>query len=450
MKRLSLQIRLILIFILLALVTWSAASLMAWQQTSKNINELFDTQQMVFAKRLSVFNPDASETIKAQLPKTKSLVRHNRGSQDDDALAFAIFTRQGEMVLNDGDKGRKFIFNYTGDGFVDSEIKGSDDLWRIVWLQSADKNHIVAVGQEWDYRSDMAKDIVSAQLTPWLIALPIMMIVMIWLITRELLPLRRIAEQLNLRKPDDESPLSIEQIPREVRPMIDALNRLFARIGTMLMRERRFTSDAAHELRSPLAALKVQAEVVQLAGDDEELHDQAVDNLIDGIDRSTRVVDQLLTLSRLESLSELDDLQNIDWQGLLQTSIADIYPKAQAEKVEVSLNVEQMPDSIRGHQLLLSVLIRNLLDNAIRYTQSGGHVTVILKKNSFCVEDDGPGVGDEFVQRIGERFFRPPGQEKTGSGLGLSIVQRIARLHGMNVSFHNRAQGGFEVTISWR
>ncbi|AKJ42357.1 quorum sensing histidine kinase QseC [Pragia fontium] len=449
MKFLNLKTRLILMFSVLAVVTWGVASFIAWLQTSKNINELFDTQQMVFAKRLSVLHPDMSQTITEQLPKTKKLVRHNRGKQDDDALAFAIFTPQGTMVLNDGDNGRKFIFNYHQDGFVDSAIQDSDDLWRIVWLQSADKNHIIAVGQEWDYRQDMAKDIVISQLMPWLIALPIMMLLMSWLIAREFLPLRKIAERLNQRKPDDESALDIQQIPSEVRPMVEALNHLFARIGSMLTRERRFTSDAAHELRSPLAALKVQTEVVQLAGDDEALRNRALGNLIDGIDRSTRVVDQLLTLSRLESLSQLDELHKIDWLALLQTGIADIYYKARAENIEISLEVLQTPRPIRGHQLLLSVLIRNLLDNAIRYAHTGGNVSVILRQSSFSVEDDGPGVSDEFIQRIGERFFRPPGQEKTGSGLGLSIVQRIANLHGMSVSFNNRLKGGFEVRVNW-
>lgn len=448
MRSLSLRLRLILVFVILALVTWGIASFLAWQQTSKNINELFDTQQMVFAKRLSVLDP-ATFSGNHSLDKTKKMVPHNRGRQDDDALAFAIFTHDGKMLLNDGDNGRKLKFDYHGDGFVNSTLKDSDDEWRLVWLATADKQYVVVVGQELDYRQDMAQDIVVSQLTPWLVALPLMMLLMIWLITRELKPLRYIAKELSQRQPDDELPLTTQQVPSEVRPMVIALNGLFSRIGNMLARERRFTSDAAHELRSPLAALKVQTEVAMLAGNDEEMRNHALANLTDGIDRSTRVVDQLLMLSRLDSLSELDEVEKVDWPALLQSSVADIYHKAQAEGVEFRLDIKQSPKPIRGHGLLLSVLIRNLFDNAVRYSQSGSCVTVTLESNSFSVEDNGPGVSDEFIQRIGERFYRPPGQAKTGSGLGLSIVQRIARLHGLSVKFGNRPQGGFLVKISW-
>nr|WP_268991682.1 quorum sensing histidine kinase QseC [Limnobaculum eriocheiris] len=443
------RLRLILLFILLVVVTWSIASFLAWRQTSKNIDEMFDTQQMIFAKRLSVLQPETIGNISQQLPKTKKLLRHNRGSQDDDALAFAIFTPDGKMVLHDGDNGSNFIFNYHQDGFADSAISADDDLWRIVWLKTADNRYIVAVGQELDYRGDMLEALLVSQLKPWLIALPLMVLLMIWLITRELKPLRHIASQLNRRQPDDDSPLMTSRLPSEVQPIVDALNKLFVRIGTMMMRERRFTSDAAHELRSPLAALRVQTEVVQISGDDETMRQHALANLTDGIDRSTRVVDQLLMLSRLDSFSQLDDVQQIEWQLLLQNGIADIYSKAQAEDVDIRLDIRQTPAPVKGQQLLLSVMVRNLLDNAIRYGCQGKIITVTLDKHSFSVEDEGPGVSDEYLQRIGERFFRPPGQEKNGSGLGLSIVQRIAHLHGLDVKFSNRESGGFKAVISW-
>ncbi|AWH87304.1 quorum sensing histidine kinase QseC [Limnobaculum parvum] len=449
MKTLSLRLRLILLFILLVTVTWSISSFLAWRQTSKNIDEMFDTQQMIFAKRLTVLQPAMAGNLSQQLPKTKKLLRHNRGSQDDDALAFAIFTPDGEMVLHDGDNGSNFIFNYHQDGFANSVIKNDDDLWRIVWLKTVDNRYIVAVGQELDYRADMLGDLLISQIQPWLIALPLMAALMVWLITRELQPLRHITNQLNRRQPDDESPLNATHLASEIQPIVNALNKLFTRIGTMLVRERRFTSDAAHELRTPLAALRVQTEVVQISGDDEAMRQHALANLTDGIDRSTRVVDQLLMLSRLDSFSQLDDVQQIEWQTLLQHAIADIYPKAQAENVDIRLDIRQAPMPIKGQQLLLSVMLRNLLDNAIRYGRQGNIIMVTLDKYRFSVEDEGPGVSNEYLQRIGERFFRPPGQEKTGSGLGLSIVQRIAHLHGLDAKFSNREQGGFEVVISW-
>ncbi|VEB54025.1 two-component system sensor histidine kinase [Salmonella enterica subsp. enterica] len=232
-------------------------------------------------------------------------------------------------------------------------------------------------------------------------------------------------------------------VPSEVRPLVEALNQLFSRIHSMMVRERRFTSDAAHELRSPLAALKVQTEVAQLSGDDPLSRDKALTQLHAGIDRATRLVDQLLTLSRLDSLNNLQDVAEISLEELLQSAVMDIYHPAQQANIDVRLQLNAHDVIRTGQPLLLSLLVRNLLDNAIRYSPQGSVVDVTLHARSFTVRDNGPGVAPEILTHIGERFYRPPGQSVTGSGLGLSIVRRIATLHGMTVSFGNAAEGGF-------
>lgn len=448
MKTFSLRLKLTLILLLLALMTWGIASLLAWHQTYKTINELFDTQQMVFAKRLSVL-PSDLDFNNTSLAKTKKILRKNRGHQDDDALAFAIFTPQGEMILNDGDNGRKIPFSFSREGFTEGKIKGSDDEWRFVWLKSSEGQYIIAVGQEWEYRQDLAMDIMVAQFLPWLIALPTLLIVFLWLLTRALRPLHQVATQLYQRRPDELTSVQVERLPSEVKPMLDALNHLFERIQTMFARERQFTSDAAHELRSPLAALKVQAEVVQIAGQDSAIREHAVANLSEGIDRATRLVDQLLTLSRLESLSQLDDIEQLSWLALIQSSIKDIELEAKAAQVTIDVSVLSEPPSFTGQRLLLAILLRNILHNAIRYGKTGGKVEIELNNNDLTIKDDGAGVPLEVLKRLGERFYRPAGQEKTGSGLGLSIVKRIAELHHFKLAFTNGENGGFCVKIHW-
>lgn len=451
MKRLSLRLRLILIFSLLALLTWSTASVVAWVMSRNTINEVFDTQQMLFAKRLATANLGdllADESARS-LPKTKKLVHHGkRGEQDDDALAFAIFDRDGKMLLNDGENGADFLFDGEREGFTDGERKGDDDSWRLVWLTSPDGRYRIVVGQEWDYRRDMALGMVTGQLVPWLATLPVLMLLIALMVGRELRPLRAVAAGLRRRAPDDATPLDARQVPTEVRPLVDALNALFARINALLVRERRFTSDAAHELRSPLAALRVQTEVVQLAGDDAPMREHALDNLTVGIDRATRLVDQLLTLSRLDSLSDLAELVPINWNDLVTMTLAEQDRQAHAAGVTLRYEHRGTPPPRQGETLLLSLLLRNLLDNAVRYTPQGGVVTVTLSERSLTVEDDGPGVTAEHLARLGERFYRPPGQEQTGSGLGLSIVQRIAGLHGLQISFANRSAGGFVARLA--
>lgn len=442
----SLRLRLMLGFLLLSLLCWGVAAVGAWWQTRHNINELFDTQQMLFAKRLTTLNIESGDQKMLTLPKTKKILRHHRGDQDDDALAFAVFRRDGQMLLNDGDNGRKFIFDYQRDGFVDGRLRGDDDRWRMVWLQTPDDRYVVVVGQEWEYRDDMTRDLVQTNLMPWLVALPVMLILMLWLITRELAPLKQIAHQLRQRAPDDITPLTAQRVPQEVRPLLTELNQLFGRIGDMLLRERRFTSDAAHELRSPLAALKVQTEVAQLAHDDAAVRHHALTSLDAGIDRATRLVDQLLTLSRLDAGEDLEK-QTVQWQAIVQKAVVDHYAAAQAAGVELALEAPDTPVISQGQPLLLALLVRNLLDNAIRYSPAGSEVWLKLTPGALQVLDNGPGVSPEALARIGERFYRPPGQQQSGSGLGLSIVHHIARLHGMTITMENRAEGGFAVTV---
>lgn len=445
-QRLSLRVRLTLIFLILASATWAVSSFVAWKQTTDNVDELFDTQLMLFAKRLSTLDLDelkASERI-AHTPK-----KFKHGHIDDDVLTFAVYTPEGKMVLHDGDNGQYIPYSYRREGFDDGYLTGDNDKWRFVWLTSADKKYRIVVGQEWEYREDMALAIVTTQLVPWLIALPLMLLILIVLLSLELKPLKKLAQALRLRDPESEDPLSLKGIPGEVRPLVESLNQLFIRIHTTMVRERRFTSDAAHELRSPLTALKVQAEVAQLSDDDPQARQKALMQMQTGIERATRLVDQLLTLSRLDSLDNLQDVAEISLEELLQSAVMDIYHPAQQAHIDVRLHINAHDITRTGQPLLLSLMVRNLLDNAIRYSPQGSIVEVTLNARNFSVKDNGPGIAPEVLTHIGERFYRPPGQSVTGSGLGLSIVRRIATLHGMSASFGNAPQGGFEAKVSW-
>ncbi len=368
LARLSLRLRLTLLFAVLTTAAWGMASVIAWQQTSKKLDKLFDTQQLLFARRLSVMHFDELRAPPALLGEKKK-VRH--GHIDDDALAFAIFTRDGKMVLNDGENGEDIQWNSQREGFSDGYLRDDDDEWRFLWLTTADGRYRIAVGQEWDYRREMAMDIVTSQLTPWMVALPLMFVLLIVLLSRELAPLKNLARTLRLRAPDSADSLSVEKIPAEVRPLVEALNQLFRRTHDAMLRERRFTSDAAHELRSPLAALKVQTEVAQLSLDDPEGREKALDQLHQGIDRATRLVDQLLTLSRLDSLAQLDDVQQVAIADLLQSAVMEMYHPAQQSGIELRLHLNASHIVRIGQPLLLSLLVRNLLDNAVRYSPRG-------------------------------------------------------------------------------
>ncbi|WP_039031786.1 quorum sensing histidine kinase QseC [Leclercia adecarboxylata] len=445
-QRLSLKLRLTLLFLVLSLAAWFAASIVAWHQTTDKLDKLFDTQQMLFAKRLLTMDLDEIRAP-ARMREVPKKAKH--GHLDDDALAFAIYTPDGKMVLNDGENGRDIPYHYRREGFDNGRLDDDNDEWRFLWLTSPDGKYRVVVGQEREYRQEMALDVVRSQLTPWLVALPVMLLLLIVLLSRELWPLKKLAHTLRTRSPDATDRLATHGVPVEVRPLLDALNHLFARTQAMMARERRFTSDAAHELRSPLTALKVQTEVAQLSLDDPEAQEKALIQLHAGIDRASRLVEQLLTLSRLDSLESLEDVGSLNMADLLQSAVMDSYHPAQQAGIEMRLNINAPQVTRPGQQLLLSLLVRNLLDNAVRYSPRGSVVDVTLDSRSFTVCDNGPGIAPDALARIGERFYRPPGQEQTGSGLGLSIVKRIAALHRMTVTLSNAPDGGFAVTLGW-
>jgi two-component system sensor histidine kinase QseC len=232
--------------------------------------------------------------------------------------------------------------------------------------------------------------------------------------------------------------------------MVGALNSLFERIGKLLESERRFTADASHELRTPIAAIQAQAQVA-LGETDDALRRHALRSTLEGCDRAIRLVDQLLTLSRLEA-SAMPAMEIMDLGTLVRRVIADLAPKAISKGQSLEFDCEarcQVP----GNETLLTVLIRNLVDNAIRYSPAQARITVALRlsdngKVILQVDDSGAGLPDSELKRLGERFFRVPGTDENGSGLGWSIVKRIAIVHHMQLAVaRSEKLGGLAVTV---
>ena len=436
----SLRFRLIATLSLVSVLVWLISTAVAWFQVRKEVNQVFDAQQILFAERL------ASSDLRHLL-----MDRHNTQPSrpfkkhrfDDDALAFAIFTTDGNIVLSDGENGDNFIYA-PQKGFSLSKIRDDDDDWRIFWLPVAGGRLMVAVGQEQEYRDELINKMVFGQMWIWFAGLPFLLAALGLIIRRELRSLKEVGEQVAKRPPDDTSLLPTDNLPTEILPLIENLNQFFDRTSATLLRERRFTSDAAHELRSPLAALRIQTEVAQLAGDDAHLREQALENLTKGIDRATQLIEQLLTLSRLDNLKELENLQEIHWEQLIPSLMGELY--FHAEKHQITLEFESIaaPPVKMGQPLLLALMLRNLIDNAIRYCPTESQVKVRLEKNKILVEDNGGGVDEADLVKLGQRFYRPAGQNEKGSGLGLSIVRRIAELHHYQLNLSNRKNAAGE------
>lgn len=447
MKKMSLRLRLIISFLIVSTCVWTAAAVISWQESRDQMDEFFDTYQLLLARQLST--ADWTNLTADMQKKSNRLIENvdDDGEEEDEALGFAVFNRRGEMIFNDDENGRDFIYTPEASGFVNQKIGRKKDMWRIFWLTSADKNFTIAVGQELEFRDDAALELVEETLLPWLVGLSVLLLAVIWMVSRELRPLRRIADELSERDSDNLHPLSLSGQASEILPLIKAINTQFSRIEQMLQRERGFISDSAHELRSPLTALKVQLEVAQLADDDAAARHQALQKLNQGIDRSTRLVEQLLALSRLDSAAEAANDEPLDWPALVNAAVNEQLPAAEEKKINVKTSTDGSAPTTCGQPLLWALLLRNLLDNAVRYSPEEAQISIELKDETLSVTNSNTVVAAEYLPRLKERFFRPAGQKSTGSGLGLSIVERIAELHRCRVALTND-DGNFRVTIS--
>lgn len=445
--RAGIRLRLLLLLLLFTPLLWAGTLLVAWLQARHEVDELFDTQQLLFARQL-LASGVASARQERDLPRAKTLLKqqapkNRRGDFDDDALSFAIWDAGGGLRLSSD--GKQALPPPSGDasGFV--ALQHDDEEWRVLYLRAPDDSAIVAVGQELEFRRELAFKVAVSQLLPWLLALPLQLLLLVWAVGRGLAPLRGLAHELARRAPDERRAIAAPA-PSEVRPLVDALDALFTRVADTLERERRFTADAAHELRTPLAALRVQAEVAQLAGGD-AVRDKALNQLTLGIDRATRLVEQLLALSRLDPLAEPPSQRPVNWPALAFSVGESLHLTSLERGVTLQMEADAAPLPLDGDATLVELMLRNLLDNALRYTPPGGSVRLHLGADAIVVDDDGPGIDPAYLERVGERFFRPPGQDAPGSGLGLSIVRRIAALHGLRLELSNRPEGGLRARL---
>ena len=300
-------------------------------------------------------------------------------------------------------------------------------------------------------REEIAEALGESLVWPLAAALPALALA-IWLgVGSGLRPLRELRGQLARRGATDLAPLDAARAPQEIEPLVAELNRLFARIEEALQRERRLTADAAHELRTPLAVLSTQAQVARHA-QGEAARNEALDALVLGAARSARLIEQMLTLARLESGQLGEHAGRVELHELARTVLAEAAPRAVEKNIDLSLEVGP-PAEVHGHAALLAILLRNVVDNAVRYTPAGGRVLVTVSaqagKAALQVADNGPGVPPAELGRLGERFHRLAPAGESGSGLGLSIVLRIAELHRGCVRFAAAPGGhGLSVTVS--
>lgn len=380
-----------------------------------------------------------------------TMVPHERafGHRYEAKLAFLIKGVNGRTYLRSN---LPASYNTFTEGYHNQIVDGK--LWRMYGLKESSGLFHVQIGELMSVRQETVSEIVLNSLWPMIISLP-MLGLFIWIVVGSgLKPLQSIADKVKRRDPNALDAISTQGAPSEVVPMVVSLNSLFQRVQKVLENERRFTADAAHELRTPLAALKTLAQAKSLA-DESNGHRSFLDQVMRGVDRATHLLEQLLTLARMDSHSlDQSHVEEVDLHRETINILASLGALALEKDIELAYEGVEHPIVMPGYTSGIQILLRNIIDNAIRYTPENGEVCVKLedddKKPKLIVRDTGPGIPDEKQQGLFQRFRRGEGTTTQGSGLGLSIVKRIVDLHHAKIDMENRNdRSGLLVTVTF-
>ena len=430
----SLRRRLITVVLTASLLMWIVSlgtmAVIAWQQTS----DIFDDGLKEGARL--IVETQSREGLQADATKVAGPEGGRVRLDYQLIVADKVVRRTGhapqQPFVDDLKAGKEKGFRTV---FTDGQA------WRVFVLRSRDPAFEVQIGQPYNARFELLRELTENLIWPAVILLAILAGVTWLAIQRVMRPLDETARAIERKSADDLTPLGAAGRPVELQPMVDALNRVFGELAHAIEGERRFTADAAHELRTPLAALRMKTQLLQRQYPAQRT---ALQPLRDDVDRCTALVENLLILARLDHPDDLDR-HPFQLNQLLDEVMQSRTKSASQKQIAVTNTAHGSMIPFDGHEALLKIALGNILDNSLRYCATGSHVR--LESSSFdgevqlWVRDDGPGVQDELLARLSERFFRVLGTGQSGSGLGLSIVARIAALHGGRLSFESGIDG---------
>lgn len=442
----SLRRRLLRLVSLATLVIWGLAAALTYRQARHEVQELMDAQLASTARLLLAQARTAPERL-SELPENMAGLRGTRGRRIEHLLEYRI-AADGRILLASADAPP--IPPGAAPGYV--EVVHDGQPWRGLIMETADGGLRILIAHSFHARDKEALEIAVKTILPLALLLPLLIALIYLSVRRGLKPLDDLAADVAARSPENLAALAPTAAPLEAQPLTRALNRLLGRLSATLENERRFTADAAHELRTPLAALKIQAQVA-LATKAPEQQRHALAQVIAGADRATRLVEQLLRLARLDPLDRLTAVQPVDLGELADAVAGQAGDAATARSMRIVVQRPASPLTVDGDPDLLGAALRNLVDNALRYTPEGGSVVVGAGLEHgeavLTVSDNGPGVPAEELPRLVERFYRGRDATAEGSGLGLAIVRRIGELHGARLEVENRDGGGFIARLRW-
>lgn len=457
----------LLISILLALVVVGGITIWGGYRASVHeVEELFDAQLsrssklmmgLVLAEvklgHIKEFSDRVKESrinVENKLQVEKEI--YNQVHFYELKLAYQVWDSYGNMLLRSASAPLQPMSNLL-QGYDNQVINQQN--WRTFTTWDVNKNYQVITAEREDVRQELVNKITMQMTWPFILLLPIMGGLVWYFVSRGLLPIEQIASDIASRENEQLHDLQFEHVPTEIQPLIDELNHLFKSLRLSFDKERRFTSDAAHELRTPLAALKVHLQLLQTSGDDTDKA-ESIRLISQGVERASHLVDQLLGLARLDeqAIRATQEIQTINLHELCVNQVADVYTLANNKQQVISI-VGDENINIQGYVYPLESMLRNLLSNAVTYTPQGGEIMLELRGQAGDIDlwlhDSGPGIPVEQRSAVMQRFKKVDGTTHSGSGIGLSIVRRVTELHNMQIELlHSSRLGGLCVHLSKR
>ena len=419
----SLKRRLLVLALSATALVWLATVLFTWLDARHEIDEVLDAH---LAQSAALLIAQVSREID-EIETEHAPLLHRQARK----VAFQVWEEGSRLGLHSANAPQQPLGTREA-GFSERMVEGK--RWRVFTSWDASGEYLIHVGERMALRQELAAQLALGLLQPLLIALPLLGVLLWVAVSRGLRPLAALAGDVARREPDNLAPLDATRTPREVLPLVEQLNRLFGRIAQSFERERRFTGDAAHELRTPVAAIKAQAQVAQLASS-VQAREHALAQVVAGAERASRLVEQLLTLARLDTIDP-GALKPCSLRTLAAQVLAEMAPAALSRGTRLEL-IDGLDAEVKCIATLIEALLRNLVDNAVRHG-AGGAVRVVVGQEPghpiLSVVDQGPGIPEGERANVLHRFHRLPEAGEGGSGLGLSIVQRIAEIHGAALS----------------
>lgn len=424
--------RLLGLLLLAVAAAWATVAFLTYHDAQREIDALLDAHLEQAARLLVAQSSQDGDEI--NLDEWEGDPRYST------VVAFQVWQHGERLGLRSANAPAQRL-SASEAGFSDVMLAGTH--WRVFSAWDGKHEVLVQVAEDHATRDRIARGIALNALMPLVVALPLLGLVIWWVVGRGMRPLRQIGEELAQRGPQDLEPIAALDVPSEVTPLVERLDQLLARIQDSRASERRFTSHAAHELRTPIAAIRAQSEVAGATADPAQ-RVAALQHVIEACDRAGRLMEQLLLLARADE-ADIDSRRvPCDLRPIAERLLAELAPAAMRERITLELEAIG-PMRLSGDAALLEAALRNLVDNAIRHGGPGTDVKVAMSTDAHgvvvAIEDSGPGVTDADLARLGQRFYRASDARAGGSGLGLSIVSRIVTLHHGTVLFTRGAQG---------